>query len=130
MEEVLKKSNEEISSILTHIYENKVKTNEDKENLIKMYHTLKNNYQFIDSTDKNLNNILSSGSFIYYINFDKIDNSKIKFTKSGFVINDNGDLVELTNYGKYWKIKKEKYLIFQKFSPNQILRINMLNLSK
>ncbi len=130
MAEILQKNNEEISSILTHVYENKIKTNEDKENLIKMYHTLENNYQFIDSTDKSLNNMLTSGAFIYYINFDKIVNSKIRFTKSGFVTSDDGDIIKLTNYGKYWRIKKDKYLIFQKFTSNQLLRMKMINLAK
>lgn len=128
MEPALNDYNEEMLSILIKVFEPKIKTEEDKKTLMKMYNLLENEYLLINTDSEELDNLLPSGYFIMYINYENINNSKIKFTKSGFVIEDNNDLIRLTNYGKFWKIKKKKYIIFKKFSNNDLLRLKLSNL--
>lgn len=124
----LDKNNEEISSILYHVYEKRIQNETDKQNLIKMYKFLENTYEFVDSNSNNISDILQPGTFIYYINFNNIYSTSIKFTKNGFVTSDNNEFIKITNYGKYWKIKKQNYIIFKKLSQNELMRISMLNI--
>ena len=127
---ILSDYNQEISTLLYNLFQDKIKTDQDKVDLKKMYQTLENRFKLVDTTTDDINDIIPSGSFIYYIKYNFTDNIKIKFTKSGFVTNDDNNIIKIFNYNKYWKIKKNNYIIFRKLTNNELLRLQFSQMCK
>lgn len=127
---ILVEYNQEISTLLYNLFQDKIKTNQDKVDLKKMYHTLENRFKLIDTTTDDINDIIPSGSFIYYIKYNFTDINKIKFNKSGFVTYDDNNIIKIFNYNKYWKIKKNNYIIFKKLTSNELLRLQFSQICK
>lgn len=122
--------NQEISTLLYNLFQEQIINDQDKANLKKMYQTLENRFKLVDTTTNDLNDILPPGSFIYYIKYNYNHLDKIKFSRSGFVTDDNNDIIKIFNYGKHWRIKKKNYIIFKKIQDNELIRLQLTNFLK
>ena len=125
MSNIVSNYNLQISSILFNIFKDLIKSEQDRNKIKKMYELLENRYRIVDTTNDDVNNLISSGSFIYYIKYNFNNVLKIGFTNSGFVTDDDNNYIKIYNYNKYWKIKKQNYVIFKKMSQNELFRIQL-----
>ena len=127
---ILSEINQEISTLLYNLFKNQIKNDQDKNNLKKMYQTLENKFKLVDTTTNDINDVIPSGSFIFYIKYNFANIDKIKFNKSGFVTYDDNDIIKIFNYNQHWKIKKKNYIIFRKLKNNELLRLQFSQMCK
>ena len=77
-----------------------------------------------------LDSFIPNGRYIRYINLELPYKTKnIILESGGFVLDDNSEYLMMSNNKRFWKLKKNKYLIFRKLTENEILRLTLENLS-
>jgi len=96
----------------------------DEEKMFELLIKLKN-YKYVDEIDD-----LKCGSFIKWINL--VDMSNIDLNKYGIICDinftDNGTIIRCKNFiNRYYTLKMEECLIFQKISKNEKMIIDMMD---
>ena len=96
----------------------------DRKELI-MYHKLLSKYRYVDEIDE-----LKYGSYIRWFNLKKIES--LELLKGGFIVdikkNKMNEIVILCkNYGRFFSLKMNETIIFQKNTKQEELLIGILD---
>lgn len=126
----LEQYNNEITNVLVKLYEPYIDEGRNRELLNKYYNCLKDRYMVVNNELKTLDSFIPNGRYIRYINLELPYKTKnIILESGGFVLDDNSEYLMMSNNKRFWKLKKNKYLIFRKLTENEILRLTLENLS-
>ena len=126
----LEQYNNEITNVLVKLYEPYINEGRNRELLNKYYNCLKDSYMVVNNELETLDSFIPNGRYIRYINLELPYKTKnIILESGGFVLDDNSEYLMMSNNKRFWKLKKNKYLIFRKLTENEILRLTLENLS-
>lgn len=126
----LEQYNNEITNVLVKLYEPYIDEGRNRELLNKYYNCLKDRYMVVNNELETLDSFIPNGRYIRYINLELPYKTKnIILESGGFVLDDNSEYLMMSNNKRFWKLKKNKYLIFRKLTENEILRLTLENLS-
>ena len=91
---------------------------------LKQYHKLLNNYRYIDEIDE-----LKFGSYIRWFKLKEIES--LSLLKGGFIVdikqNKNNIVILCKNYGRFFSLKMNETIIFQKNTKQEELLIKILD---
>ena len=126
----LEQYNNEITNVLVKLYEPYINEGRNRELLNKYYNCLKDSYMVVNNELETLDSFIPNGRYIRYTNLELPYKTKnIILESGGFVLDDNSEYLMMSNNKRFWKLKKNKYLIFRKLTENEILRLTLENLS-
>ena len=124
MEEI-KKYNLQDSQTIKEAKLDMLKTLLDNNNEIKEYYKLLKEYRYVDELDE-----LRYGSYIRWFNISKPETATLTLLRGGFIAditNKNGINILCKNRNKFFTIKMDKSVIFQKNTSQEKLLIQILD---